>query len=365
MCTRRVSDDDELYRILCDHFGKYTPDKLIVCFREDCKTFELVEHIDYGTHDLKIKDGDSTISVTVEHKPKTADNGASLLITTETAEQFKRLMHIVENIRELDPSRLVEISYWENSGWRSSSSIYVSDTQPTPQQKIVFDYCDDFYKSGQLFKEHNLPYQRGILLAGPSATGKQWLIRHLAYSFSKCLRVINVNEETFPELGLAIRNVAHDTIIVLTGLEAFYSQCPTQERGQMLRKLSSHLNQDLFQPRGVLIIATVPTHTAPELLRFLMMPQRFSKRFELTLAEPAQLQSLLKPLFKGDKAAKVANRLAQANVPAPTLRWFLADKEGLAADALEDALESLAVSVREERGLIDVSGRIGSERLYS
>ena len=365
MCTRRVCDEDQLYNILCNFFGRYTPDKLIMSFEDDAKSWVYVKHIDYGTHELKIKDGDSTIPIIVDHQIKTAENPATLVIKTDSIEQFDRLLRLVEDLDERDPDRLVRIMYWRDDAWRSSSSIYVSDTEPTPQQKLVFDYCDTFYKSSAWYKERDLPYQRGILLAGPSASGKQWLIRHLAYSFSKSIRMFHVDEDNFHNLGVGLRNVAHDTIIVLTGLEAFFSQCPTQERGQMLRKLSSHLNQDFFQPRGVLIIATVPTHTAPELLRFLAMPHRFPKRFELTLAEPPQLSTLLKSHVNEEQAKKLAARLSAANVPVPTLRWFLADKDGLTADALEDALEGLAVAVREERGLIDVTGRVGGERLYS
>merc|ERR1712216_289345 len=142
------------------------------------------------------------------------------------------------------------------------------------------------------------------------------------------------------------------------------------ERGGFLRHLETVFNFAARDPKGLLYYFLVPANSPSELDKFLLMPNRFQAKFEMTLWAKEDLLSTLKDILPSDAPQDVlldlAERLVECKMPPAVLRWNLIAQErkrevkalkvsksppssprGL--DATVREIEQLATAMREER----------------
>eukprot|EP00922_Rhytidocystis_sp_ex-Travisia-forbesii_P023915 GHVS01035096.1.p1 GENE.GHVS01035096.1~~GHVS01035096.1.p1 ORF type:complete len:517 (-),score=74.35 GHVS01035096.1:2185-3735(-) len=265
--------------------------------------------------------------------------------------------------------RIVSVFAWEG-GWHQRQAAFVGDCRLSASQQVVANAAEKFYGDRVHFQKYNLPYQRGIILSGPSASGKHWLSRHLCLVHNKSMCYLPVTDLSYAAVGPAIACAPMNSLIVIDGLPQFYQRIPSSERVLFLRHLESVFNTSVCDPKGLLVVLLAPSTMPVELERFLRMPHRFQNRFDITLSSPDLTKDILRAHIGGkedtDAIEQLAQKLSGALVSAHVLRWFFGENKQQSSPQLLAMLEDLLQMVKEERHAID-SAQIGqgySERMY-
>eukprot|EP00922_Rhytidocystis_sp_ex-Travisia-forbesii_P023923 GHVS01035107.1.p1 GENE.GHVS01035107.1~~GHVS01035107.1.p1 ORF type:complete len:507 (-),score=69.99 GHVS01035107.1:264-1784(-) len=266
--------------------------------------------------------------------------------------------------------RIVSVFAWEG-GWHQRQAAFVGDCRLSSSQRLVADVVEKFYADSKHFQKYALPYQRAIILSGPSASGKHWLSRYLGLVHNKSMCYLPVTDLSYAAVGPAIACAPMNSLIVIDGLPQFYQRLPSSERVLFLRHLESVFNTSVSDPKGLLIVLLAPPTMPVELERFLRMPHRFQCKFDITLSSPDLTIDILRAhmdceAIDSADIDKIAERLKGAQVSAHILSWFFGENRQSSQKQLLSMLEDLQQSVEEERKLID-SAQIGqgySERMY-
>merc|ERR1719265_2470370 len=312
------------------------------------------------------------LNLQVEHRPQTdTDQDACQVLMSETFEMNMKLVNLALSAVLRSPDeRVVPVFAWDN-GWHQKQAVWVADHKPSKTQQKVVDDAAWFYGSGKWHSEKSLPYQRGILISGPSSSGKHWCIRHLSLTNAKSLAYIPVTEHTYGVIGPALACAPLNSIIVMDNIAQFFGVIPTHERGVFMRHLETAFNTSANDPRGLLIVALLPGSVPQELEKFLRMPHRFQQRFDLSISGVEALSSMISanlPKLAAEQVDDLAKQSGKVGVPENVLTWFFANislREPVPTDAeVVQELMQLMQKQKEERALIDAP--IGSrERLYS
>ncbi|XWV25943.1 AAA ATPase domain-containing protein [Tupanvirus soda lake] len=90
------------------------------------------------------------------------------------------------------------------------------------KSKIVKD-IDEFYKSGEEYQKHGIPYTKKYLFHGPAATGKTSFIFALASHFGKNVSMISFNNFLDDALLMScVKGLDNDTILVLEDVDLLF-----------------------------------------------------------------------------------------------------------------------------------------------
>eukprot|EP00922_Rhytidocystis_sp_ex-Travisia-forbesii_P023921 GHVS01035104.1.p1 GENE.GHVS01035104.1~~GHVS01035104.1.p1 ORF type:complete len:379 (-),score=57.56 GHVS01035104.1:167-1303(-) len=282
-----------------------------------------------------------------------------------------KLLQLAALYRSNKPDeRITSVFAWEG-GWHQRQAAFVVDCRLSASQRVVADAVESFYADCHHFQKYDLPYQRGIILSGPSASGKHWLSRYLCLVHNKSMCYLPVTDISYAAIGPAIACAPMNSLIVIDGLPQFYQRIPSSERVLFLRHLESVFNTSVCDPKGLLVVLLAPATMPVELERFLRMPHRFQNKFDITLSSPDLTKDILRAHMDGmdiDSADidKMAQQLNGAQVSAHVLSWFFGENKQSSRKQLLSMLEDLQQMVKEERNLID-SAQIGqgySERMY-
>jgi hypothetical protein len=371
MFSAKVSSRESLYQKLTQFLAHAVPNSVQLASRSDYRDPTLLKiTLDYGKYQIVMKEHE--LKLQVEHRPQTdTDTDACLVLIADSFEMNMKLVNLALSAVLRSPDeRVVPVFAWDN-GWHQKQAVWVADHKPSKTQQKVVEDVAWFYGNGKWHSDKSLPYQRGILLSGPSSSGKHWCIRHLALTNAKSLAYIPVTELTYGVIGPALACAPLNSIIVMDNLAQFFAVIPTHERGVFLRHLETAFNTSANDPRGLLIVALLPGTIPPELEKFLRMPHRFQKRLELSISGVEALSAVLSANMPNTDAAKVkelAEQLGKHGVPENVLNWFFANasrrETPMTQDELVNELKLLMAKTKEERAQIDAP--IGSrERLYS
>ncbi|CEM01832.1 unnamed protein product [Vitrella brassicaformis CCMP3155] len=369
MYTAKVYSSDHLYGKLSAFLAHVAPHAVIIASRPDYRDPAYLKiTIDYGSHLIDLKE--HGLKVRVEHKEPTKSMEACLILHSDTYEQNIALIDLaLRSFIKAPEHRVVQIYSWEGA-WHQRQAIFVADHTPSKTQQRAFDDVDWFYKNPKFYHEHSTAYQRGIILCGNAASGKHWMVRYCAHRHNKSMCYLPVTEHTYSSIGPAMACAPLNSILVLDNLVQFYQHIPSSERAVFLRHLESVFNTAVHDPRGFLVIILTPLNIPSELEKFLMMPHRFQKKFELSLSGKEALTDLLTEKLPGEQAEsvqKIAAKCQNSQVPISVLQSFFANaaKEDISVDQLIQPLEQLASSIKDERNVIDAATSGNRERLYS
>jgi hypothetical protein len=371
MYSAKVHSSQTLYTKVNQFLAHVVPHAVVLQSRSDYRDPTLVKiTLDFGRYNVDLKEHD--IRMQVEHRAPDGDTEACLVMTSESFEMNMKMVNLAMSATVRSPDeRVVPVFAWDN-GWHQKQAVWVSDHKASKTQQKVVDDIDWFYGNGKFHQERNLPFQRGMLISGPSASGKHWIIRHVALKHAKSLAYIPVTEHTYGVIGPALACAPLGSIIVMDNLAQFFSIIPPHEKGTFLRHLETAFNTSANDPRGLVVIALMPGNIDPQLEKFLRMPHRFQRKFDLSLAGTEALSAVIAkglPELPEDKIASIAATLGKANVSENVLAWFFATQENEdpkpGVDELVAKIQDLAVKVKDERTAIDTAGQPGRERLYS
>eukprot|EP01066_Platyproteum_vivax_P010655 Platyproteum_vivax@DN4793_c0_g1_i2.p1 len=379
--SAKIWATDGLYSHLNAFLAHAAPAKIVISSRTDYRDPAFLKvSLDYGTFSIHLKD--HGIKSVIEHRCADGDTEACLIITSESYDMNIALVDVaLRSFMRAPEQRIVQVFSWENT-WHQRQAVWVSDHSPSKTQKRVANDVENFYKSAKFYHERKLVYQRGLILSGPSSSGKHWLIRHLSLTHQKSMCYLPITDVTYSSVGPAIACAPLGSIIVIDNLVQFYAHIPSPERAVFLRHLETVFNTSVNDPRGLLILCLTPLNIPPDLERFLLMPQRFQKKFELSLAGHQDIEQVIlskQPALPGEDCKKLAEKCTRSQVSENVLRWFYANTEAEAQEngkelaeqsaeeqqAVTQQLENLCIAVKDERTMIDVAGTASRDRLYS
>ncbi|XWV24701.1 aaa atpase domain-containing protein [Tupanvirus deep ocean] len=130
------------------------------------------------------------------------------------------------------------------------------------KSKIIRD-IEEFYKSGDEYKKHGIPYTKKYLFHGPIATGKSSFIFALASYFSKNISMISFNNFLDDALLMScVKGLDGDTILVLEDIDLlFVSKHERSETNNSLVSFNGLLNiLDGFGRKEGLVIFMTTTN---------------------------------------------------------------------------------------------------------
>jgi hypothetical protein len=371
MYSAKVSASQSLYGKLNQFLAHAVPHSVQLASRSDYRDPTLLKiTLDYGKYQIEMKEHD--LKLQVEHRPPSdSESEAVLVLVAQTFEMNMKLVNLALSAVLRSPDeRVVPVFAWDN-GWHQKQAVWVADHKPSKTQLKVIDDITWFYGNSKWHTEKKIPFQRGLMVSGPSSSGKHWCIRNLALQNAKSLAYIPVTEHTYGVIGPALACAPLNSIIVMDNIAQFFGVIPTHERGVFMRHLETAFNTSANDPRGLLIVALLPAVVPPELEKFLRMPHRFQKKFELSISGVESLTTLISsnlPKLPTSQVDELAKQCGKVGVPENVLTWFFAnlsfrDPPLSDADTVSE-LQSLIQKQKEERAMVDAP--IGSrERLYS
>lgn len=141
---------------------------------------------------------------------------------------FTQLFEIVmdEEVKSSDESSTIEVQTW-SLGWewgeaskRSLDSIYI----PKAQKARIINHVDSFLKEKDWYMKRGIPWKTGILLKGPSGTGKTSLVRALATHYGSTVWMLSLNSISDSTLAQALERVQPDdapAFVLIEDIDAF------------------------------------------------------------------------------------------------------------------------------------------------
>lgn len=400
MFTTRVVSTDPLYGKVNDYLLAHAAEvPVLLSTRTDYQRdlSVLKQTVDFGRFAVNIADGDDQISCSVEHRAPNADGSNSVacfVLASGDQAATMRLIRLAVNWQpDSVPHRLLQVFSWE-SAWHQRQAVWITeDAKPSPTQQACVDDADWFYSNSKYWTEANLPYQRGVILAGLAGSGKRWTVRHVAHKHRKIMCYFPLTDSTYATLSPALACAPMNAILVIDNLVPFFYGIPLAERGGFLRHLETVFNFAARDPNGLLFYILAPGSVPTELEKFLLMPQRFQTKFDVTLWDKGDLLETLKDIMPEDAPKDVltdlVEKLVECQVPPAVLRWnYIAqqrrreiksfnppqrkssprDSMPIGLDAAAREIEQIAIAMREEREVIDQTSemnRQARERLYS
>lgn len=390
MFSARVSASDPLYGKLNEYLAQVTDESIVVASRGDYqRDLSIVRRtLDFGRCTVKLKEPEE-VSYSVDHRAPDTQVGisdATFVITSTSQTANLRLIRVAAQWQNSEPEpqvqQLVPVFSWENA-WHQRQAIHMpASDSPSSSQLAIAEDAAWFYANGSYFADRKLPFQRGVLLTGPSGSGKRWVVRHVALKHRKMMCYFPVTETTYAAISPAISCAPMNSIVAVDNLVNFFNGIPVTERGVFLRHLQSVFNFVAHDPKGLLLFFLFPLTVPPELDKFLLMPHRIQRKFELAVWDKEVLSRTLRENFpkeaKDVTIDRLAGQLAEARVSDAVLRWHFvsARRQGGASppssprglDASIRDIEELASAMREERFIIDQTSeqtQASRERLYS
>ena len=267
----------------------------------------------------------------------------------------------------------MNLSIHEDRGWFTKLGLSVRPEPPSQSQKAALEDADWFFSpvAQDWFKNNNLAYRRGVIFSGSSYSGKTWVTEQIAMTHKKQIMLFNANEDSMGRLKSALHALFMNCIVVVEYLDELYSRISSHDRGNILKDLASAFNYTFDDRKGTLLVFTLPSSPNAELLRFLQMPHRCQRKFELSLSDGLLLEQLVRSAIESRWSIdpliirSLVNRCVADGMPVPALKWMLAGNSYASFDKLKEAVEHLGSAMKAERFVLDAAARGGADRLYT
>lgn len=166
---------------------------------------------------------------------------------------------------------------------RDFDSVIVKDKQ------IIIDFLDRWKSNNKFYTKHFLGHT-GIILYGPSGTGKSSLIRCIASYLSKNIIMVDLTKSV-SELSNDLCNLKEGSVVVFEDIDCVMNidrENKKEEKNEKRKKLQLLLNtlDGLISPQNTVFIAT--TNHIRDLDEALIRPGRFDLVFEVPYFEKEQ-----------------------------------------------------------------------------
>lgn len=161
---------------------------------------------------------------------------------------------------------------------RNPDTIYFSNNE----DKITYEFIDNFIKKYEMYKSKQLNYKTGLLFYGEPGTGKSTFIKILANKYNRNILQINIGDIeyiNFNELSSILNNDPNKYIVLFEDIDTLYLNRDKGENkfNNVINKLLQFLDSN-SSPNNVIFIAT--TNYVGRLDDALLREGRFDLKLE-------------------------------------------------------------------------------------
>lgn len=181
--------------------------------------------VGYGSHIVWYKR--RPILITLHKEQSNSDNDKETITLKKLGRSHKIFDDMIRDIdvRKEDSDKTKIYTYSDEGGW-----TYVCSQPQRHLESVIVDQdvqdsllhtLKSFIDSEEWYVKHGIPYQLGILLHGPSGTGKTSLIRSIATHLNKAICTASMRNVT--NLTQLFQTIPDDAIIVVEDIDTHAS----------------------------------------------------------------------------------------------------------------------------------------------
>lgn len=232
---------------------------------------------------------------------------------TRDRDLFRRLMHKAQAIAFPTKEQRVSI-YAPNYGtWAITSSRPPRDPDSVildgGLMESVLQETEEFFDSGEWYRDRGIPYQRGYLLYGPPGNGKTSLVVALASKLRRDVYLSKVTSVDDSQFRMLMCNVPKHSIVLLEDIDCFFEGRENTSDSGMISDcykitFSGFLNalDGIMCSEGRLLIMT--TNHPEKLDAALVRAGRVDRKIEIDNATRDQAYRLFQRFFDDELTAK-------------------------------------------------------------